>query len=71
MNIFKTHPQQYKDAQLYQWLLDGLYNTKDQAPMEMMEHKSQWYVAKGVGMVYSTIVDLQKQVTCTLLLEDE
>ena len=71
MDVFKMHPQEYKDAQLYQWLLDGLYDKKDQQPMDMSERKSQRYTVNRVGMVYGAVVNLQEQVTRTTLLEDE
>ena len=71
MDVFKMCPVEYRDVQLYQWLTDGLYDEKDQQPMDMSEWKSQRYTVNGVGMVYSSVVDLQEQVTHTVLLENE
>ena len=51
MDVFKARPAEYRDVQLYQWLTDGLYDEKDQQPMDMSERKSQCYTVNGVGMV--------------------
>ena len=70
MDIFKTCPQEYADVQLHQWLVDGLYDLKDQPFMNESERLSQRYTATGVGMVYGHVVDLQHKVTRTRLFED-
>ena len=69
MDTFRTHPQQYQDVQLYQWLIDSLYDLKDQPFMNTLERLSQRYTVNGVRLVYDHVVELQRRVTSTRLLE--